>query len=572
MKGMRIFPIGWLVAPLVIGALLAIPISSSERVFAEAFIPALPFLAPAHASVATIYYVRPDGGSAAQCTGRVNAPYPGGGTGQPCAWDHPFRALPPDGPLRIAGGDTLIIAAGSYRMGYGAPGANTCESEYPWDCTMPPIPSGPNPSNPTRILGAGWDTGCTSPPELWGTERAWYVLNLAASDNVEIACLELTDHSGCVEDHTGGLACQRDTYPYGDWADTGLYAADSANVHLRDLDIHGFANAGVHAGRLADWTVEDVRIAGNGWVGWDGDIDSDDWNSGTLHFRRWTVEWNGCGETYPGGQPAGCWGQTAGGYGDGVGTGETGGHWIIEDSAFLYNTSDGLDLLYTRLPGSSIEIRRTIAEGNAGNQIKTNGPTYIENAIIVGNCGYFNGQPFTHHVDDCRAAGNALALNLQPGDQASVMNATLASEGDCLVEVICEGSCDGSETVRLRNNIFQGQTDFLQPFENTCLIYTENFPHDPLDVDYSVIHNAKNDPCPVGSHDICQAPGLVNPSIDAFNAYLLSTSPAIDAGTTNGAPTDDFAGRPRDAQPDIGAYEWREPAAWVYLPLVLKSY
>jgi hypothetical protein len=571
MKGMRIFPIGWLVAPLVIGALLAIPISSSERVFAEAFIPALPFLAPAHASVATIYYVRPDGGSAAQCTGRVNAPYPGGGTGQPCAWDHPFRALPPGGAPRIAGGDTLIIAAGSYMMGYGAPGTGNCEPDSAWDCTMPPIPSG-SIGNPTRILGAGWDAGCSNPPELWGTERAYYILNLTASDNVEIACLELTDHSGCVEFHGGGLACQRDTYPYGDWADTGLYAADSANVHLRDLDIHGFANAGVHAGRLADWTVEGLRIAGNGWVGWDGDIGSDDSNSGTLHFRRWTVEWNGCGETYPGGQPAGCWGQTAGGYGDGVGTGETGGHWIIEDSAFLYNTSDGLDLLYTRLPGSSIEIRRTIAEGNAGNQIKTNGPTYIENAIIVGNCGYFNGQPFTHHVDDCRAAGNALALNLQPGDQASVMNATLASEGDCLVEVICEGSCDGSETVRLRNNIFQGQTDFLQPFENTCLIYTENFPHDPLDVDYSVIHNAKNDPCPVGSHDICQAPGLVNPSIDAFNANLLSTSPAIDAGTTNGAPADDFAGRPRDAQPDIGAYEWREPAAWVYLPLVLKSY
>ncbi|MEJ2555330.1 MAG: right-handed parallel beta-helix repeat-containing protein [Anaerolineae bacterium] len=572
MKGMCIFPMGWLAAPLVIGALLAAPISSPEPVFVESFIPALPFLAPTHASVATIYYVRPDGGSAAQCTGRVNAPYPGSGTGQPCAWDHPFRALPPGGAPRIAGGDTLIIAAGSYRMGYGAPGAGNCESDYPWDCTMPPIPSGPNPSNPTRILGGGWNTGCNNPPELWGTERAWHVLNLAASDNVEIACLELTDHSGCVEDHTGGLACQRDTYPYGDWADTGLYAADSANVHLRDLDIHGFANVGVHAGRLADWTVEDVRIAGNGWAGWDGDIEDDDSNSGTLHFRRWTVEWNGCGETYPGGQPAGCWGQTAGGYGDGVGTGQTGGHWIIEDSTFLYNTSDGLDLLYTRLPGSSIEIRRTIAQGNAGNQIKTNGPTYVENAIIVGNCGYFDGQPFTHHVDDCRAAGNALALNLQPGDQATVMNTTLASEGDCLVEVICEGNCDGSETVRLRNSIFQGQTDFLQPFENTCLIYTENFPHNPLDVDYSVIHNVKNNPCPVGSHDVCQAPGLVNPSIDAFNARLLSTSPAIDAGTTDGAPADDFAGRPRDAQPDIGAYEWREPAAWVYLPLVLKSY
>lgn len=33
----------------------------------------------------TTYYVRPDGGSADQCTGLVDAPYPGSGTDQPCA-------------------------------------------------------------------------------------------------------------------------------------------------------------------------------------------------------------------------------------------------------------------------------------------------------------------------------------------------------------------------------------------------------------------------------------------------------------------------------------------------------
>ncbi len=348
-----------------------------------------------------------------------------------------------------------------------------------------------------------------------------------------------------------------------------MEAANSANVSLSRLNIHGLAAAGVRAGRLTDWTVEDVQIVGNGWVGWDGDIDGDDSNSGDLIFRRWTVAWNGCGETYPGGQPTGCWAQTAGGYGDGVGTGESGGNWLIEGSAFLYNTSDGLDPLYTRRSGSSITIRRTIAQGNAGNQIKTNGSAQIENSIIVDNCGYFDGQPFTYNVDNCRAAGNALALNLQPGDQAAVTNNTLAGEGDCLVEVICEGNCNGSESVALRNNIFQGTTDFLQPFENTCFIYQENFPADPLDVDYSAIDGVKNDPCPVGSSDICQPPGLINPTIDAFDAHLLNDSPAIDGGTAVSTPSDDFDGRTRDSQPDIGAYEWWQPSAWIYLPLVM---
>jgi hypothetical protein len=62
----------------------------------------------------------------------------------------------------------------------------------------------------------------------------------------------------------------------------------------------------------------------------------------------------------------------------------------------------------------------------------------------------------------------------------------------------------------------------------------------------------------------------VNASIDAFNARLLQTSPAIDAGTTIGAPSDDFDGRLRDAKPDIGAYEWRKLVGALYLPFVVR--
>ena len=40
-----------------------------------------------------------------------------------------------------------------------------------------------------------------------------------------------------------------------------------------------------------------------------------------------------------------CWAQQTGGYGDGLGTTSTGGQWLIEDSFFHHNTSDGLDLL-----------------------------------------------------------------------------------------------------------------------------------------------------------------------------------------------------------------------------------
>ncbi|MBN2389570.1 MAG: hypothetical protein JXR84_02520 [Anaerolineae bacterium] len=531
--------------------------------------------APRLAPQATTYYVRPDGGSPDQCTGLVDAAYPGSGTGQPCAWDHPFRALPPDGTLRIAGGDTLIIADGSYMMGYDAPGAGACESDGAFDCHMPPIPSGPDAAHPTRILGAGWDSGCANPPELWGTQRPWFIVDLTDASNVEIACLEITDHSDCVDSHSGGLACQRDTYPFGEYADIGLYAEDSANVHLKDLNIHGLAVGGVHAGRLTDWTVEDVRIAGNGWVGWDGDIEGDDSNAGTLTFRRWMVEWNGCAETYPGDQPTGCWGQSAGGYGDGVGTGATGGHWIIEDSAFLHNTSDGLDLLYTREVGSSVEIRRTIAEGNAGDQIKTSGPTTIEDVIAVSNCGFFDGKSFTYNVDNCRAGGSAIVLTLRDGNTASIINTTITGQGDCLLITECQegNSCNGSESVLLRNDIFQGNPEFEGGGDTTAFAW-HDLPHDPFAINYAIINGLKAMPSPCPADSQCNvAPGVVNSDISSFDAHLLSGSPAIDNGTATGAPTDDFDGRTRDATPDIGAYEyWEwEPAAWIYLPAVMSG-
>lgn len=513
--------------------------------------------APAPITSGTLYHVRVDGGTATQCNGKADAAYPGSGTGQNCAWSGPMVALPPSGSARIAGGDALIIHPGQYKVGFGAPGADGCSSAYPWDCTMQPVPSGPDADHPTKILGTGYDTGCASAPQLWGNERAAQVVSLVGSKNVQMACVEITDHAPCVESHSSGTyACNRSSYPYGAWAAMGIRASDSSNVQLTDLNIHGLANRGVLAGRLKDWTLTRVRIAGNGWAGWDGDLGAGlvSSNSGTIKFSRVTVEWNGCGETYPGNAPTGCWGQSAGGYGDGVGTGRTGGNWVIEDSSFLHNVSDGLDLLYADGTGT-VTLNRVRSEGNAGNQIKISGTSSITNTIAVGNCGFFNGKSFTYNVDSCRALGDAIALSATSATTVmSVVNSTILSQGNVIINTAGPA---GSQLV-LRNNVMIG----LPYFFNTSYPSADTYYEGGIAVSEmnAVKQNLRSVNCAT-SGTVCGIAGVTNASADAFDATLLSSSPARDTGLGVGGliPSIDFFGtaRPTGAGVDRGAVEYK---------------
>lgn len=533
--------------------------SLGARTVRAASLPVLALVAvlgSAQPAQAATFHVRADGGDTSQCTGRADAAYPGSGSQQACAWKHPFMALPPGGPARIAGGDTLLIAAGSYMMGLGAPGASGCHQSWSWECHMTAIPSGPSPTQPTRILGQGHASGCTAAPQLWGTERASLVVNLQGSSNVEVACLELTDRHSCIEHHCHGgncggeiNRCNRDSVPYGTWAGNGIKASDSNNVLLRDLNIHGLANRGVLAGRLSNWTMERMTIRGNPWAGWDGDIGANSSNSGHIVFRQLELAWNGCGERYPSGEPFGCWGQTAGGYGDGLGTGATGGHWVFEDSLIHHNTSDGLDLLYMQ-DGASVTVRRTWVEGNAGNQLKTKGTALIENSVIVGNCAFFQNHGNMHPGDNCRALGNALSVALANNSIATVVNNTITSEGDCLILSSGGGS---SAQLNISNNLLLGDVDWRQPWERSCAHYADA---SSAQVNWSrnFVTGVKNGACPGDS--LCVGlPLITNPIPGVFDPLPMTGSPLINAANAAQAPATDFRGYARSI-PDIGAYEY----------------
>ncbi len=521
-----------------------------------------------HALAATTYYVRTDGGDASQCTGKADAAYPGAGAAKACAWKHPYYALPPNDTARIAGGDTLIIGPGKYMIGFGAPGASDkagrCYAGGPYDCYLPKVPSG-TAGGRTRILGRGYDTGCAAPPQLWGTQRVSLMINLQGSSNVEIGCLEVTDHSDCIEFHsTASVRCVRDTPPYGDWAGVGISASDSSNVWLHDMNIHGLANRGLIGGRLTDWTVERVKINGNGWAGWDGDISNGNTavsssNSGAIILRQVEIAWNGCGERWQTGVVYGCWAQTASGYGDGIGTGRTGGNWLIEDSFVHHNTSDGIDLLYMDgSANSSVTVRRVYAAGNAGNQVKTNGTAIIENSVVVGNCTYFLGKDYMTTDDACRALGNTISVGLPTAaTTVTIRHNTIIGEGDCL---IISGGGTSASRVNIQNNALLGQLDWRSNFQGnigelTCGHYADN---SAAVVSFSgnLLWNVKANQCPTGS--ICSVnPKLTNVSMINFNPDPLVGSPLLNAAPVIAAAGVDFYLQPRPVggNADIGAVE-----------------
>jgi len=417
-------------------------------------------IAPAHAGAT--YYVRTDGGTAQQCDGRHDAAWRAGDSHRACAWRHPFDALPPGGNARIRGGDSLVIGPGSYAMGIEAPGvanAEKCRAEWPWDCHLPPLPSGPEVGQPTRILGAGFDRGCREPPQLWGTEHASTVIDLQGSSNVEIACLEITDHSSCIEFHNGVSQldkCERDKPPYGPWASSGISAADSANVLLRDVEIHGMAHDGIRAGRVRDWSLERVKLVANGWAGWNGQVDgASSSDSGKLLFRDVEIAWNGCAERYPGRKHFGCWGQENGGYGDGLGTAATGGEWIFDHVNVHHNAQDGIDLLHASAEATAT-FQNVDARANAGNQLKAGGSVAVRNSQIAGMCAALAQTNGLDDGDTCRARGNAISLRLPANGKDEIVDSNVSGEGDCLIDLECAGDGCASGAVTVSGNRLEG--------------------------------------------------------------------------------------------------------------------
>lgn len=480
------------------------------------------------ASAAT-YYVRNDGGTARQCDGTADAAY-AGSHARACAWNSPMVALPPQvsgEKPRIQGGDTLVVDAGSYPIGWTR--EQDCAVKQAHACVPQAIPSG-TVGHPTRIVGAGWDNGCTAPPQLWGTHGAYQLLSLDGSSHVFIACLDLSDHSNCTQNYKPDreYSCPHDAR--GDWASTGLRARDSSDVTLQDLRIHGLASQGVQAGRIRDWNVTRVKIIGNGRAGWNGDLGGNSHNSsndGKLVFTDLEVAWNGCAEDYPDASKIiNCFGQNEGGYGDGFSEAWTGGDYVFIRPNMHDNTQDGLDLRYANGEGS-ISVDGGYFARNAGNDLKTMGSATITHSVFVAYCSAMKQQGYPAGEDSCRAGGGQFAAMNGANQTVTFAWNTVTGESNCLLAGD-SGKSEASDTYLIHDNIFLGG-----PRWNgnglTCLTWFGDGAY-PEKVVYrdNIIWKVRDGACPRSS--VCKDPRLKNETLEAFDPVPRHGSPALRAG------------------------------------------
>jgi Bacterial Ig-like domain (group 3) len=559
----------------------------------------------------TTWYVRPDGGTrfsanrpAGQCNGMADAPYPGTGVNQQCAF-RDIRYLWADGSYATgmvfpawgwvgSGGDTYIIdCPNDCRIGYSGP--NNSPSDYflgkagnPYGSGAPPPPNG-SAATHTRILGKH-HASCTSDAvkaHINGGYGVSPIFSLQGSSYVDLACFNITDHSDCVR--SGGMPNQCQTsLPKSDYATNGIQTSNTTtNTTITDVRVHGMVGAGIIGPTGNGVVVERVAVVGNHSSGWNMDASDGTTGTGDVTLDHVSILWNGCSEEYPivDALPYGaCNDQNSGGYGDGLGTAtitsSPAWHMTITNSTAAFNTQDGFDLLHLQGNGSILTVAKSLMYGNMGQQLKVGAASISRNNLIVGNCNALRqaipGTPagYNSHLSDfCRAANTMVALNVEDSTPTYFQFNTMYSANATGVQIGCNGTCTTLASIIYENNIFVGFQNSplngapLGSGQNANPIYLVGVPMlftNPGTVfsHNATFHQRSNWACPHGAFNeadaTCGDPQLVDETWHLFGYGDMSpilSSPVIQNGMAVTGVTTDYKGATRPNPPSIGALE-----------------
>jgi hypothetical protein len=565
---------------------------------------------------ATTWFVRTDGGTATQCTGLVNAPYPGSGSAQACAVNHPFWLLD-QGTFAwlISTGDTVQFEdIGPYYIGLTLNGLG---QDWPFchgqnsACIMAPLPAGSS----LKGFGAGschnsTHTALVNPTQFIALNNVFSMINIQGSVGVDVECFDLSQPDMCTSSGTSipdTLHCHNgvNNYPIHALVLSYLTGDGPSDSTVRDLQIHGLANEAVTGGKMNlhgvtnTMTFSDIYMYGNANTGWNGDAGGCTTtceSTGTINLSYINALWSGCMEIKPNGGTIGgngvttCVDQGTGGNGDNIVMIATGGTWNWNHVITKWGMQDGLDGLHMGddiTSGVIVNISDLDSEGNEGQQLKVGGTVSATNSRLITNCER-SQFPFAPNPSNyaqyatlpCRDFAG-VTLSVSPGHSISLTNSTIVGNGNPEIDIDCynqitSGSCpDNTFSVVLKNDLLLGYPDPITTTVPGGLFWGSEI-SDPFLQAGSAITNILWAPntmrassgggpstgCPqdpaTETATVCSDPLLIGelspgaPEYDNFNINLLSSSAAIGAGVNNGV-TPDFNGNARVAPYTIGA-------------------
>ncbi|MFN3413261.1 MAG: right-handed parallel beta-helix repeat-containing protein [Thermoanaerobaculum sp.] len=446
------------------------------------------------AAVATTYYVSPTGSNS-----------------NPGTYARPW-ASPGYGSRQLAPGDTLVVLQGRYVL-----------SQFDEDIITPPSGA------PGAWITIKGEDGRR--PVLVGRSNLLTAMNLNGVQYVRVENLEIT-HDDQV---SGGELYFRDGLQI-------LYAP-SAHIVLKDLYIHHVDEFGMNIQDVEDLQIINCRIEYCGFGALGGPPGQQGgWRNVTI--TGCSLSWSGHyyqggdGSNRPYDRP------------DGFGIEPSQGPVVIEECVVEHNYGDGLDS-----KAANTTIRRTVVANNSCDGVKLwAGGSRVENTLIYGR-GDGHSQPtpwaplVIDHVEQANARFEIVNVTV---DDFLGQNYLMYVQYDNPVPV----------HVTIRNSIFSGRGP-------RCPIDVHGA--STLEADHNLFYLPQNETIlawgstsftcadipSLGQGNFCADPLFVNPAWGNPGDYHLQTqSPAINAGTTNGAPNVDLEGKVRDSQPDVGAYEF----------------
>ncbi|MEZ0396682.1 MAG: right-handed parallel beta-helix repeat-containing protein [Anaerolineales bacterium] len=435
---------------------------------------------------------------------------PTGSDSNPGTREQPW-ASPGYASRQLRPGDTLVILGGRYLL-----------REYDADILTPPSGSA------DAWITIRGEEG--NRPILAGGENLMTAVNLAGVSYVRLENLEITH-----DDSARGEAA---------WFRDGLQilGAPASHIVLQGLYIHHVDEFGMNIQDVEDLQILDCRIeyAGFGALGGPAG-EHGGWRN--VVIRNTSLSWSG--HYYQGGDGA----NRPYDRPDGFGIEPSAGPILLEGVLAEHNYGDGLDS-----KAANTTIRQTIVANNSCDGIKLWGPgSRVENTLIYGRG---DGNP-----DPTPWAAIVIAPEDQADAEFEILNVTVDDFlGHNYLMYVQYDYPDVPAHVTVRNSIFSARGPespiYLAPA--STLTADHNlffFPQNEVLLTHGERTFTCADLAALGAGNRCGDPRFVRPAWgEAGDYHLQPDSPALGAGTAEGAPEVNLEGRPRRDPPDLGAY------------------